>query len=269
MKLHSILLSLAFLTLCVWSCGNNNNNMNSQTSPIDTIDGNKMDCMLCDAELEYHDSVENCRCAICGNLYESNVWCKNHHFVCDSCHSGNAADLILSVCRRTQSKNPIEIATGLMDHPSVHMHGPEHHILVGAVLLAAYKNAGGEVDLEKGLNEMRRRGEQVPGGACGSWGACGAATSTGMFMSIITGNSPLKEQEWRHSNHCTACALNSVSEHGGPRCCKRDSFLSIVEAVRLTEEYTGIKMELPKQIECRYSHLNNTCLGDKCPFHVE
>lgn len=30
-----------------------------------------------------------------------------------------------------------------------HMHGPEHHIMVGAALLTAYKNAGGDIDLGK------------------------------------------------------------------------------------------------------------------------
>ena len=65
-----------------------------------------------------------------------------------------------------------------------HMHGPEHHIMVGAALLTAYKNAGGNIDLNKALLEMYSRGKDVPGGVCGFWGACGAAISTGMYMSI-------------------------------------------------------------------------------------
>ena len=57
------------------------------------------------------------------------------------------------------------------------MHGPEHHIMVGAALLTAYKNAGGEIDLQQALVEMMSRGRSVPGGACGFWGACGAGIS--------------------------------------------------------------------------------------------
>ncbi|MBQ5390561.1 MAG: alanine:cation symporter family protein, partial [Clostridia bacterium] len=56
---------------------------------------------------------------------------------------------------------------------------------VGAALLAAYKNSGGEVDLENALMEMYNRGKQVPGGICGLWGSCGAAVSSGIFISII------------------------------------------------------------------------------------
>ena len=51
------------------------------------------------------------------------------------------------------------------------MHGPEHHVMVGSALLAAYKNAGGEIDLPEALLEMMNRGKAVPGGVCGFWGA--------------------------------------------------------------------------------------------------
>ena len=69
-------------------------------------------------------------------------------------------------------------------------------MLVGSALLAAYKNAGGELDLDAALEEMRNRGAQVPGGICGLWGTCGAAVSTGIFVSLITGASPLSGKEW-------------------------------------------------------------------------
>ena len=52
--------------------------------------------------------------------------------------------------------------------------------MVGAALLTAYRNAGGEIDLEPALREMMNRGKSVPGGACGFWGACGAGLSSGI-----------------------------------------------------------------------------------------
>lgn len=76
------------------------------------------------------------------------------------------------------------------------MHGPEHHVMVGSALLTAYKNAGGEIDLVKALSEMQARGKKVPGGACGFWGACGAGVSAGMFVSIVTGSTPLTNEAW-------------------------------------------------------------------------
>lgn len=79
-----------------------------------------------------------------------------------------------------------------MSMPFCHMHGPEHHIMVGMALLTAYKNSGGDIDLKKSLIEMNNRGRSVPGGACGFWGACGAGISAGMFVSIVTGSTPLE-----------------------------------------------------------------------------
>ena len=80
--------------------------------------------------------------------------------------------------------------------PFCHMHGPEHHVMVGAALLTAYKNAGGDLDLPKALQEMYSRGKAVPGGACGFWGACGAGISAGQFVSIATSSTPLAVEPW-------------------------------------------------------------------------
>ena len=69
-------------------------------------------------------------------------------------------------------RSPLEYleAETMMALPFCHMHGPEHHVMVGAALLTAYKNAGGDIDLPDALGEMMRRGKSVPGGACGFWG---------------------------------------------------------------------------------------------------
>mgnify|MGYP002869165356 CR=1 FL=1 len=72
--------------------------------------------------------------------------------------------------------------------PQVHMHGPEHHGIVPCVLLTAYRNNGGEVDLPSSLREAVRRAKQVPGGTCGYWGACGAAIGAGIDISRPDGN---------------------------------------------------------------------------------
>jgi hypothetical protein len=47
------------------------------------------------------------------------------------------------------------------------MVGPEHHVMVGAALLTAYKNAEGQIDLPAALTEMMNRSKSVSGGACG------------------------------------------------------------------------------------------------------
>lgn len=59
------------------------------------------------------------------------------------------------------------------------------------VLLTAYKNCGGDIRLPASLSEAWKRGKKVPGGACGFLGVCGAAAGTGIFISILTGDTPL------------------------------------------------------------------------------
>lgn len=61
-------------------------------------------------------------------------------------------------------KNPIVIIEEMMALPFCHMHThSEHHVMVGAALLTAYKNAGGKIDLHSTLIEMMNRGKSVPG----------------------------------------------------------------------------------------------------------
>ena len=133
----------------------------------------KDECLICGAPLKYLETEQQMECAICHKKENSNTVCRNGHYVCNECHTGGM-DSIIGLCLSEKSKNPIEIIQKMMDLPFFHMHGPEHHVMVGSALLTAYKNAGGKIDLPKALSEMQARGKKVPGGACGFWGACGA-----------------------------------------------------------------------------------------------
>lgn len=225
----------------------------------------KEECLICNAPLEYLHTDTPMECAICHRVENSKTRCVNGHYVCNECHT-MGIDAILSVCMHTTEKNPVSILETIMDMPFCHMHGPEHHIMVGAALLTAYKNAGGSVELSKALSEMYHRGKAVPGGTCGFWGACGAGISAGMYISIVTNATPLSVNEWSLSNRMTSRALGKISEHGGPRCCKRDSYLAILEAAAFTKEHLGIELEV-NNIICTRSSLNNQCLKEKCPFY--
>ena len=137
--------------------------------------------------------------------------------------------------------------------------------MVGAALLTAYKNAGGDIDLPSALSEMLNRGKSVPGGACGFWGACGAGISTGIYVSIITKSTPLAQEPFALSHQMTARSLGEIGRIGGPRCCKRDSYLSILSAIDFTTEKFGVEMEGP-DVVCQFSNRNNQCIGKRCPF---
>ena len=216
------------------------------------------------APLEYLAADELMECAVCHKKIMSRTRCIHGHFVCDDCHTAGM-DAIIGLCMRETSKDPFAIIEKMMRMPFCHMHGPEHHVMVGAALLTAYKNAGGKLNLEAVLNEILNRGRKVPGGTCGFWGACGAGISSGMFVSIISGSTPLKEKPFALANRMTAKSLEAIGEVGGPRCCKRDSYLSIEAAIDFAQEQFGIEMTRSK-IVCRHSADNNQCIGKRCPF---
>lgn len=229
---------------------------------------NKNNCLVCGGRLLYFDTPVSMECCMCGQQHETQGACEQGHFICNECHQKDGAAMITAICSTVTDRNPIRLAMRLMKEPSIHMHGPEHHVLVGAVLLACYANSGGKLSRTKALQEMERRGKQVPGGACGFWGCCGAAVSAGIAMSILTEATPLKQEEWGLSNRMTAGALQAIGEIGGPRCCKRDSFTAIVQAVRFIRETLGVEMELPEEIQCGFSPLNEQCIQKRCPYHL-
>jgi len=105
----------------------------------------------------------------------------------------------------------------------------------------------------------------VPGGACGFWGACGAGISAGQFLAIVTESTPLAVEPWGLSNRMTAKALESIGNIGGPRCCKRDSYISVLAAIDFVAEQLNVRMEKSKPRCTRFTQ-NHQCLGKRCPF---
>ena len=224
----------------------------------------KEECLICKAPLVYLETDEEMECAICHKKELSKTRCIHGHYVCSACHMAGL-DSITGICLHSVSKDPVEIIREMMTLPFCHMHGPEHHVMVGAALLTAYRNAGGPIDLEKALSEMMNRGKSVPGGACGFWGACGAGISAGMFVSIISSSTPLSVEPFALAHKMTAKALDAIGEIGGPRCCKRDSYLSILAAVAFVKEQFGVEME-KADVVCTHAAMNNQCIGKRCPF---
>lgn len=226
-------------------------------------------CLLCGDELLYDAHQAELPCELCGRHMPSTARCPRGHFVCDACHGVSGRDLIERRCATTDEIDPIALATELMRSPTVSMHGPEHHFLVPAVLLATYDNVHGLAPRRaRDVAEARRRADRVPGGFCGTHGNCGAAVGSGIFWSVATGATPLTEASWAQSNVMTARSLLRIAEHGGPRCCKRDTYHALLESLRELERLQPeIRWPQPRLPVCEHSHRNRQCLGERCVFH--
>lgn len=226
-------------------------------------------CLICGADIVYLEESRPLSCHFCGTTAMAHTRCANGHHVCDVCHRASAYDVIEQYCITAHSTNPVALALTLMRHPSLNMHGPEHHFLVPAVLLAAYCKRK-ELSREERaamIGTARLRSEDVKGGFCGLHGACGAGIGTGIFVSVITGATPLSNRERGLSNRVTAECLLAIAKTEWARCCKRDTLLAILTAVGFLEKEFGIRLTVEKDIRCTFSELNRECLGEACPFH--
>lgn len=112
----------------------------------------------------------------------------------------NKYELIRKEIVKSESKNPLAIVKEMMGKEFVSIYGPEHHFLDGAAFLTAYKNAGGEINLENCLEELENRAERMPGAMCAYWGVCGSVASVGAALSIIHGTQPLSTDEFYKDN---------------------------------------------------------------------
>lgn len=115
---------------------------------------------------------------------------------------------------------------------------------------------------------MSERGRKVPPGSCGLMGNCGAAVSVGTFLSIITRTTPYSEESWAEANRATAECLLRMADIGGPRCCKRNSYIAIEVGSVLAGRH-GCRMPAHPSIVCGRSPDNADCIKGRCPYYRE
>ncbi len=224
------------------------------------------ECMLCGTELNHLERAVVAKCTYCGGSETSYFICPEGHFVCNSCHAKEALLNLTHYCLTTKATQPIQMLEELMQHPSVALHGPEHHAIVPAVLVTAYRNLTGNLSEEQIL-EAIRRGSRIPGGYCGIYGACGAGIGTGVAVSVVTGSTPLKAEPRALSNLMTSKALARISEMGGVRCCKACSRTAVEAAVDFFLEHWNCSFAKETFSSCNYIARNRQCNGNGCRYY--
>lgn len=205
-------------------------------------------------------------CTRCGRTGKVEV-CSSGHRICGVCSDDMALDRIRDICLESSSPNPYIVFMDIIGDDVLKMHDYKHHVAVGSALLAAHRNSGTDIDLALMLDEMRKRGSKVPPGSCGLMGNCGAAVSVGTFLSILTGTTPYSEDTWGDVNLATAQCLIQMAIVGGPRCCKRNSFIALKVGARISSEKFGSEMDIPDDPVCNMSELNKECIRERCPFY--
>lgn len=177
------------------------------------------------------------------------------------------AELIIRDIKLEDDVNPIHIFKKIAQKEYVSMHGPEHHILDGASILVAYKNAGGNIDIDEALEKLMTEGLRMPGAMCGLWGICGAITSVGAALSIIDGTGPLStDGTWGMHMQFTSNAIGELGRINGPRCCKRDAMIAFKNGIEYVNRNYNVDLEY-EHMKCEYSDLNEQCIKERCPYY--
>ncbi len=222
-------------------------------------------CMVCGEELLYLETDETMSCHYCGETLPANARCSAGHFVCDRCHSSDAVEIIERVCLGSREKDAVALMQSVRSHPQFRIHGPEHHALVPAAILAALRNAGYGVSDEQ-IRTGIQRGQTVAGGACAFLGACGAALGAGIAFSVLMGANPYHGDRRQAVQQMTGIVLGKISSYRAPRCCQRDSWLALRAASKLLREDLDFELTVDHVITCEQFQENRECIHGQCPL---
>jgi hypothetical protein len=225
-------------------------------------------CILCGEKMTKLPEDLHIRCDYCGKIGTVNLQCENSHYICTVCNNIPALEFIKSECLAYKGIDPIELAVRIMNSPIIRMHGPEHHFIVPAVLLTCIHN------LQKDENSLAERLEvavlktniENPNVCSFAGGTCGAAIGAGIFLKIFTKIKPIDEDEWSLSNILVAECLKNVSELHLPRCCKRDTYISLQTTAAFLEERFALKLPV-SEAKCTFSLRNQSCGHEQCHFY--
>lgn len=224
---------------------------------------NNSGCLVCGAELVYSPDMSfDAECYYCGKTELTTVFCLEGHYVCNECHRKDILELVEQICIDNELTDPVELMLCIFDIPILHMHGPEYHSIVPAVLVSAYGNCTNNKDASA-IREAILRGKAIFGGICGTHGACGACIGIGLAYSIVHKVTPYSQEERGEANRMTAQALLAISQHGGPRCCKRDSMVAVETA---KEQFSCFSKTYESKYVCRQFVYNEMCIKTKCPY---
>lgn len=221
-------------------------------------------CPVCGGKLEQVDTVAVC--TFCGHETPARYLCANGHHICEECQLADWPEVVERVCEGSRDTDPVAIVNLIMKHPMSMMHSPQHHIMVTPAVLAALRNSGQRPLAPGRLAPAIERTKSIPLGACGIRGECGAATSVGALVSILTGASYLKDRERSLALMANAETLVSIAQAGGARCCKQSVYLALETAsIFLKRE---LNIDLPVQPRCEFSARNKECKKERCQYYV-
>ena len=225
-------------------------------------------CMVCGSDLIYTNISTNATCSYCQKELSANSVCAEGHFVCDQCHSAHALNIIEKACIESRETDMLSLFSLIRSHPSVPVHGPEHHAIVPAVVITAYINSGGKLPREI-IATAIQRGIQIAGGSCAFTGICGAATGVGVAFSLILDATPLKGTGRMLVQSAVTEVMKRLCTIEAARCCRRDCIVALQCAAEISEKFISVKLQAENIRSCTQVAKNHECIGSLCSCYGE
>jgi 7,8-dihydro-6-hydroxymethylpterin dimethyltransferase len=221
-------------------------------------------CMACGGMIIYLSREDLKTCHYCGAAKKTQTICVHGHYICDDCHQQQGLSAIRLICTQTKETDLLNLLCEIRRHPAVPMHGPEHHAIVPGIILAAYRNLGGDIGKEAILTGIDR-GSKVPGGVCGFWGSCGAAIGVGIAFSVLLGATPLSAHARQNVQTIVSEVLAEIAAINGPRCCQRESYIALTAAAKISRRFLTIPLNADRLFTCSQCDNNKECIRGRCP----
>lgn len=227
-------------------------------------------CVLCGESLEHlAKDINNVHCDNCRQVKTASSRCKDGHIICDDCMNETVFDFVKRKCLNYKGNNAIELAVDIMNSPLINMHGPEHHYILPAVMLTVTPK---DQTANKNLHELletadKRISKEVCIECNFAKNTCGAAMGAGIYIEILNGLNEQTEGQWNSlSSELTARCLNKIKEHGGPKCCKRDTYFSVIATIEFLKEKYAVELPI-SEAKCTFSLRNKSCGLEQCIFY--
>jgi len=224
------------------------------------------DCLVCGAPLVYRDRETVLQCYYCAQSKLATAHCEAGHFVCDECHARDHLGFIATFCRHTSEVDPVALFAEMRRSHLFPLHGPEHHALVPAAFLTAYRNRFGQPSQPR-IEGAVARGANLPGGTCAYWGGCAAALGMGIAYAAILRATPLSHAERGTVQTVVSKILSLLGRFAAARCCRRESYLALRLGCEMSGEYLPHALQCGTIPPCDQMALNHECLGGDCPLH--
>ena len=226
-------------------------------------------CVLCGDKLEHLEKAITVHCDNCRQTAPATSRCLSGHIICDDCMNQPVNELVKTKCLNYSGNDPMQLAVDIMNSPLVQMHGAEHHFILPAVMLTVTKSQNSRSNSLAELLEIaeNRAMSEICDDCNFAVNSCGAALGAGIFLEMLNNIDEPSEGQWAAmSSELTALCLNKIAKHGGPRCCKRDTYFAIEACVEFLNDRYSISLPISKA-KCTFSLRNNSCGREECTFY--